>query len=94
MQARGALMLQEPASVRFLHVAMLQHDPEGRIAFMHRTAEGKFFPNRCSPKPHKPPGSLLTDAVPVQTRSDSRGEDMYGSGVHCSIWRYLCADLV
>ncbi len=48
-QARGALMLQEPASVRFLHVAMLQHDPEGRIAFMHRTAEGKFFPNRSSP---------------------------------------------
>ncbi|CAL5224336.1 g7008 [Coccomyxa viridis] len=45
-EARGALMLQEPASVRFLHVAMLQHDPEGRIAFMHRTAEGKFFPNR------------------------------------------------
>lgn len=51
-QARGALMLQEPTSVRFLHVAMLQHDPEGRIAFMHRTAEGKFFPNRCSAKAH------------------------------------------
>ena len=40
-------MLHEPAAMRFLHVAMLQHDPEGRIAFMHRTAEGKFFPNRC-----------------------------------------------
>ena len=39
-------MLQEPSAVRFLHVAMLQHDPEGRAAFMHRTAEGKFYPNR------------------------------------------------
>ena len=40
-------MLQESAAVRFLHVAMLQHDPEGRVAFMHRTAEGKFYPSRC-----------------------------------------------
>lgn len=40
-------MLREPTTVRFLHVAMLQHDPEGRVAFMHRTAEGKFYPNRC-----------------------------------------------
>ena len=39
-------MLQESAAVRFLHVAMLQHDPEGRVAFMHRTAEGKFYPSR------------------------------------------------
>ena len=46
LQARAGLMLQEPSAVRFLHVAMLQHDPEGRAAFMHRTAEGKFYPNR------------------------------------------------
>ena len=46
-------MLQESAAVRFLHVAMLQHDPEGRVAFMHRTAEGKFYPSRycCSAVP-------------------------------------------
>ena len=55
-------MLQEPASVRFLHVAMLQHDPEGRIAFMHRTAEGKFFPNRCRPQAlQASPGCLPAD---------------------------------
>ncbi len=52
-------MLQEPTSVRFLHVAMLQHDPEGRIAFMHRTAEGKFFPNRCSARAHTSPNRLM-----------------------------------
>ena len=28
----------------YLHVGMVQHDPAGRIAFLHRTAEGKFHP--------------------------------------------------
>ena len=32
-------MLQSDAAVRFLHVGMLQHDPSGRLAFLHRTAE-------------------------------------------------------
>jgi hypothetical protein len=27
---------------------VLQHDPAGRLAFLHRTAEGKFFPYRSS----------------------------------------------
>ncbi|KAK9839306.1 hypothetical protein WJX81_006877 [Elliptochloris bilobata] len=30
--------------VSYLHVGMVQHDPAGRIAFLHRTAEGKFHP--------------------------------------------------
>ena len=30
--------------VHYLHVGMVQHDPAGRIAFLHRTAEGKFHP--------------------------------------------------
>ena len=78
-------MLQEPASVRFLHVAMLQHDPEGRIAFMHRTAEGKFFPNRCRPHSYKPPGSLLTDAVHLLTLSESQAKEFVRIRVRCSI---------
>ncbi len=41
-------MLQDDAVVRFLHVGMLQHDPVGRLAFLHRTAEGKFLPQRDS----------------------------------------------
>ena len=41
-------MLQDDAAVRFLHVGMLQHDPAGRMAFLHRTAEGKFLPQRDS----------------------------------------------
>ena len=27
-----------------LHVGMLQHAPSGHLAFLHRTAEGKFLP--------------------------------------------------
>ena len=38
--ARGA----QSKPVSYLHVGMVQHDPAGRIAFLHRTAEGKFHP--------------------------------------------------
>lgn len=48
VQERKGLMLQDDAAVRFLHVGMLQHDPAGRLAFLHRTAEGKFLPQRDS----------------------------------------------
>lgn len=47
-QKRKGLMLQPDAAVRYLHVGMLQHDPAGRLAFLHRTAEGKFLPQRDS----------------------------------------------
>ncbi|KAK9814131.1 hypothetical protein WJX72_001060 [[Myrmecia] bisecta] len=34
--------LNKPPTV-FLHVGMMQHDPYGNVAFLHRTAEGKFY---------------------------------------------------
>ena len=30
--------------IKYLHVGMLQHDPDGLPIFLHRTAEGKFYP--------------------------------------------------
>lgn len=30
--------------MRYLHAGMIQHDPSGRPAFLHRTAEGKVYP--------------------------------------------------
>ena len=30
--------------MRYLHAGMIQHDPSGNPAFLHRTAEGKVYP--------------------------------------------------
>ena len=30
--------------VQYLHAGMIQHDPQGRPAFLHRTAEAKMYP--------------------------------------------------
>ena len=35
-------MQAEP--VKYLHAGMIQHDPSGNPAFLHRTAEGKVYP--------------------------------------------------
>ena len=30
--------------MKYLHAGMIQHDPSGDPAFLHRTAEGKVYP--------------------------------------------------
>lgn len=53
--------------VCYLHAGMIQHDPQGQPAFMHRTAEGKMYPfntgyRRVRPlhfRPHNLPLPLL-----------------------------------
>ena len=30
--------------MKYLHAGMIQHDPSGNPAFLHRTAEGKVYP--------------------------------------------------
>ncbi len=30
--------------MQYLHAGMVQHDPQGRPAFLHRTAEAKVYP--------------------------------------------------
>ena len=39
------MCLQQPEA-KYEHVGILHHDPLGSIAFLHRTAGGKFDPHR------------------------------------------------
>ena len=41
---QGVILLYQGEPVGYLHAGMVQHDPQGSPAFLHRTAEGKVYP--------------------------------------------------
>lgn len=52
--------------IRYLHAGMVQHDPSGLPAFLHRTAEGKVYPfnhgyRKARPFPLQFSGSSFPD---------------------------------
>ena len=67
-------MQAEP--VKYLHAGMIQHDPSGNPAFLHRTAEGKVYPFNHG---YRKVGNILT---PLPQYSTWHGSHRVSARVH------------